>query len=85
MSYFVKIEQLQETNQINHILVYFEMLILYWFQFIWKKASNDFGLIWNFVYMIFVKETINQKVSFKKTLSNSKLKNDVIIVKVTLI
>jgi len=38
-----------------------------------NEGANDFGLIWNFTYVIYVKETFNLTVSFKKILSNWKL------------
>lgn len=35
-----------------------------------KEVANDFGLIWNFAYVIYVKGTFNIMLSFKKTLSS---------------
>lgn len=44
-----------------------------------NEVTNSFGLIWNFVYMIYVKETFNSTMNFKKTLYNQKLLNGVIV------
>ena len=35
-----------------------------------NEITNDFGLIWNFINMIYVKETFNSMISFKKILFN---------------
>ena len=47
-----------------------------------NELTDDFGLIWNFTYIIFVKEIFNLTLNFKKILINWKLYNDVIIAKI---
>ena len=48
-----------------------------------NKITNDFRQIWNFAYMIYVKETFNPMVSSKKILFTWKLSNDIIVIKIT--
>ena len=44
-----------------------------------NEVVNNFGWIWNIVYMICVKGTFNLTVDLKKTLSNWRLLNNVIV------
>ena len=44
-----------------------------------NKITNNFGLIWNFVDMIYVKGIFNPMMDFKQTLSNWKWLNDIIV------